>query len=290
MKPMLSATCDDVTSLAYPLLVSPKLDGIRALVLHGQLVSRNLKPIRNHHVFGRFSKPQFDGLDGELILGVHDAEVFRRTTSAVSSYDGCPDVTFMVFDVTGASAGYGWRYQYLQDLPKYPGVQIVPHTVITNVQELTEYETKCLHDGYEGVMIRSLDGPYKQGRATNREGSLLKLKRFSDAEAVVIGFEERMHNANEATTDALGRTERSSHQANMHGRGDLGALIVRGVNGPYEGVEFNIGIGFTDADRTWIWERQNEVLGTECKYKFFPLGSKDAPRFPVFLGWRPMGL
>ncbi len=110
---------------------------------------------------------------------------------------------------------------------------------------------------------------------------LLKLKRFTDAEAEVVGFEERMHNGNEATTNELGRTKRSSHAAGKTGRGDLGALQVR-----YEGVEFNVGTGFTDEDRAAIWADQPAYLGRLAKFKFFSVGVKVAPRHPVFLGWR----
>ena len=113
------------------------------------------------------------------------------------------------------------------------------------------------------------------------EGYLLKLKRFEDAEAVVIGFEERMHNGNEATVSELGRTKRSSHKANKSGRGDLGALVCRTP----EGIEFNIGTGFTDSDRQRIWDSRDQFLGRNAKYKFFPVGVKEAPRHPVFLGW-----
>ena len=46
-KPMLSASVEDVKTLRLPLLGSPKLDGIRAMVRDGVLVSRNMKPIPN---------------------------------------------------------------------------------------------------------------------------------------------------------------------------------------------------------------------------------------------------
>ena len=135
-------------------------------------------------------------------------------------------------------------------------------------------------------MVRSLGGPYKQGRSTEKEGYLLKIKRFEDAEAEVIGFEERMHNGNSATTNALGRTERSSHKENLIGRGDLGALTVKGLQAPYKGVEFNIGSGFDDQERMSIWQNKSEYVGKIVKFRYFPLGSKDRPRFPTFEGWR----
>lgn len=288
MKPMLSATVEDIRALNYPLLASPKLDGIRAVVLNGQLVSRNLKPIRNAHVYSKFSHISMDGLDGELIDGPHDSTVFRRTTSAVSRALGTPEsVKFWVFDVFMPTATFAERQAYLQDRQWPAGVKLVPHVWVHHAHELAMYEEKCLYDGYEGVMLRSPTGPYKQGRSTLNEAYLMKLKQFEDAEAEVIGKEERMHNGNTATTNALGHTERSSHKENMVGRGDLGALVVRGINGKYAGVEFTVGSGFDDAERANLWPL--DLNGRTIKYKFFPMGSKDKPRFPTFLGFRELG-
>jgi hypothetical protein len=132
------------------------------------------------------------------------------------------------------------------------------------------------------LILRDHNEKYKMGRSTASEQGMLKLKRFLDAEAEVIGFQERMHNGNEATTNELGRTSRSSHKSGKSGRGDLGALIVRTP----EGIEFGIGSGFDDNTRQSIWANQDDYLGRLVKYKYFPLGSKDAPRHPVFLGWR----
>ena len=67
----------------------------------------------------------------------------------------------------------------------------------------------------------------------------------------------------------------------MVGKGVMGALRVVGINGRYKDVEFGIGSGFNDEDRKDVWKP-----GDIVKYKYFPLGSKDAPRFPVYLGRR----
>lgn len=294
MKPMLSATCGALGGLAYPLLASPKLDGVRALCLPGVgLVSRNLKPIPNRHVRRCLSDLCLTGLDGELILGdPASPSVFRDTASAVMSHDGEPPVKLHVFDMHGLSAGFSARLNYigsLSGITQHPHVVLVPHVLIKREAQLVDYEQECLRQGYEGVMLRHPDGPYKQGRSTLREGWLMKLKRFNDGEAVVVDCEERLHNANAATTNALGYTERSSHKANMLGRGDLGALVVRAVNGPYEGMTFRIGTGFDDAERADLWTKKRAILGAVVKYKYFPTGSKEAPRFPVFLGFRPEG-
>jgi DNA ligase-1 len=99
----------------------------------------------------------------------------------------------------------------------------------------------------------------------------------------VIGFEEQMHNANEAKTNALGNTERSSHQENMIPMGVLGALIVVDHK---TGVEFNVGTGFTADDRAGIWKQRDVLHGKSITYEYLPYGVKDKPRHPVFLGWR----
>lgn len=290
MKPMLADTCEDPSALRYPVLASPKLDGIRAVVLDGKLVSRNLKPIRNAHVYTKFSHTSMDGLDGELIDGPHDSTVFRRTTSAVSRALGTPEsIKFWVFDVYMPNATFAERQAYLQARQWPDGVKLVPHVWIQDQFQLAAYEEKCLNEGFEGIMVRSPQGPYKQGRSTLREGWLLKVKRFEDAEAVIIGFEERMHNGNTLTTDALGHAKRSSHNENMVGRGDLGALLVRGINGPYAGIEFSVGTGFDDMERDEFWRTRPTLIGRTVKYKYFPMGSKDRPRFPVFLGFRELG-
>lgn len=288
MKPMLSATAETTAGLQYPLLASPKLDGIRALVIDGILVSRNLKPIRNAYVSTQFSLRNLEGLDGELVDGLHDATVFRRTTSAVSRALGRPtDVKFWVFDIYMPNATFEQRQAYLTDHAWPPGVCLVPQVWVHTEHELLLLEEKWLHQGFEGVMLRSAGGPYKEGRSTANEGYLLKLKRFADAEAEIIDKEERLHNGNTATTNALGHTERSSHKANLVGRGDLGALVVRGINGPYAGVEFTVGSGFDDAERASLWAL--DVCGRTIKYRYFPTGSKDKPRFPTFLGFRELG-
>src|SRR5712691_7907552 len=86
-KPMLALSkLPDFRMLKFPLLVSPKLDGIRASVQGGQLVSRSLKPIPNKNVQDLFRNLP-EGIDGELIEGNPSDEPFRRTTSIVMSDD-----------------------------------------------------------------------------------------------------------------------------------------------------------------------------------------------------------
>lgn len=289
MKPMLAGKVEDIENdLAYPVLCSPKLDGVRCLIINGTAFSRNMKPIPNIVVSDILRG--MPAMDGELIVGPPGAkDVFQRTMSGVMSRDGVPKFTYWVFDaLTNAPMGFNARLELAKSYAAASGntVQFVGHKLIKTPEALSEYEASMLLAGYEGVMVRDPMGLYKQGRSTLREGGLLKLKRFEDSEAEVIGFVEKEHNDNEQTRDELGRAKRSSHKAGKRAAGTLGALIVKEVG---TGVQFQIGTGFSESQRSDIWANRTgggSFLGRYAKYRFQPTGVKDAPRFPVFLGWR----
>jgi DNA ligase-1 len=238
-------------------------------------------------------------LDGELIAGDPCApDAYRKTVSMVMADDKPVDrLRYWVFDYfidhgTRDAQNFAARYRTLcGNLTLTSETIIVPHTYIHTAATLTKFEEEHIEAGHEGVMLRSPDGPYKCGRSTTKEGYLLKLKRFADSEAEVIGVVELMHNGNEAKKNALGRTERSTAKAGKTGMGVMGALQVRDVK---TGVEFEIGTGFDATARQDIWMRAEITKDRKqpfktwplVKYKYFAGGSKDKPRFPVFLGWR----
>lgn len=284
-KPMLAATLERAEDLRFPVLASPKLDGIRATVQGGVVLSRSLKPIPNQHVQLLLGSRRFENLDGELIVGdPTDNGCYRRTTSGIMSEDGKPSFTYHVFDRFGP-AGFDVRLHEARGV-RSSMINVVEHQLIEDLDELTEYEQRIVGAGYEGVMLRDPDGWYKQGRSTMREQGLVKLKRFAEDEAVVLGAEELMHNANEAKTNELGYKERSSRRSGLVGAGKLGALHVRGLTGKFKGCEFYIGTGFNDETRRRLWEQRHNLAGHIAAYKYFETGTKDAPRFPVFKWFR----
>lgn len=292
MKPMLSATVESLDQLdgRYPLLASPKLDGVRAIKWGGVVVSRNLKPIPNRHV-QRILGFVPDSIDGELIVGnPTDKDCFRNTTSGVMSIDGEPKVVFYVFD----TANTGWSFEDRQKLLKQwfktltkeqkKYVVVVPQETVHDGLYTADYEDKMLMRGFEGIMLRTKDGVYKYGRSTLKEGYLMKLKQFKDSEAKILSIEELMHNANDLEVDNLGNAKRSSKKAGLVPSGTMGAIVVKDI---HSGVEFNIGAGFTQEQRDLFWKMDLKELKKKIvKYKYFPSGSKDKPRFPVFLGFR----
>lgn len=279
-KPMLASDAD-LSIMRFPVIASPKLDGIRAIVIDGVVMSRSLKPIPNKYVQSLFANCEY--FDGELIVGEPTSDtVYRDTVSHVMAHDKKDfDVRFYVFDhIMQLGKPYTERTVYIPlKSPKH--VKVHEFKVINDGAELFAYETECLAQGYEGLILRDPNSKYKCGRGTAKEQIILKLKRFVDDEATVIGFEERMHNANEKTTNELGRSQRSSHKANLVPMDTLGALHVA-----FNGIEFHIGTGFDDAQRAEIWANKQKYLNRLAKFKHFPIGTKDAPRHPVFLGFR----
>lgn len=297
-RPLLASPApDDLGKLRFPVIASPKLDGIRVF-LHPELgpVTRTLKPVPNDHVRGVLSAPELTGLDGEIVVGSAVApDVFNATTRAVMSKKGTPDFTFWVFDQLGSNLQYfhtdfRTRLAMLRDHrdpiwgEHFPLCRGLEQVELHTLAELEAYEGECLARGFEGVMLRGPHGFYKFGRSTEREGILLKLKRFSDLEALVVGYVGRFRNENAATVNALGLTERSGHKAGMVADDALGALIV---THPKFKLPFQVGSGFDEAGRREIWANREDYVGALARVRYQEIGSTpDAPRFPTFTGWR----
>ncbi len=279
----------------FPVAGSPKLDGIRGIIHNGQVLSNSLKVFPNVFIqqWAKDNADKLQGLDGELIVGdPTDPNVFNNTTGPVRAIASKPDFRFHVFDRwnTGED-NFAKRHEDLvwslvQRDYAIPRVQIVHHTDLNNMDELLSYEQEQLLLGYEGIMLRNLTTPYKFGRSTASGGELVKVKRFVDTEAEVIGFQELYSNQNEATKNEMGNTARSSHKENKVPMDTLGALIVKGKF--KNGFEYtvNIGTGFTAEQRQNFWNNRAKYLGEFVKFKYQEIGTQEAPRTPVFLGWR----
>lgn len=275
------------------LYASAKLDGIRATIIDGRPVSRTLKPIRNRHIQESVDWSMFEGLDGELIVGDAFGEgVFARTSSGVMSEWGLPDWTYWVFDNCLDPTNYGYRFHELCHMSqRWPDIRGGDHLALlhqepikNHINLLEDFEEEVVTIGYEGAIVRWAGAPYKQGRSTLRERYMMKLKRFQDSEARIIGFQELKHNENEATIDGRGLTTRGHSQANKRSAGMLGALRVVDLERPE--WEFNVGTGFDASLRQEIWDNQEAYLGKLISYRYLPVGTIDLPRHPTFKGFR----
>lgn len=283
-KPLLAANFDP-TKAKYPYIATPKIDGIRFLMIDGVAVSRTFKPIRNRYIQKILQEYLPDGIDGELTCG----DTFQSSTSAIMSIDGEPDFKAWIFDYVDPDIDIINPFiKRIQKLEFFMGTKPFKYKlldgghIIHNYDELVNLENIFLEYGYEGVMLRDPNGTYKFGRSTTKENILLKVKRFLDDEAILIDILEKYSNQNPEEKDAFGYVKRSSSLDGMIPTGVAGTLIVRDKNG----LEFGIGTGITDKLRIEIWNNKEKYLGKYVKYKYFPQGVKELPRHPVFLGFR----
>jgi DNA ligase 1 len=279
-KPLLSATLEDPLRLTWPVLLSPKLDGLRCVIKDGMALSRNLKPFRNKYVQEQLSGLP-EGLDGELIVGEpNKGNVLGRTQSGIMSADGEPDFTYHIFDrFDNPDRAFKARHWSLHDV-RHSRVKVVPHTETSTMAQFIDYEQTVIDLGYEGVMIRGIYGHYKFGRATHNDQLLWKFKRFRDGEALVTGVEEGVHNGNEATIDELGHTKRSSHKAGMVGSGRVGTILATDQS---TGQQLRISPGeMTQDEREFFWAHQDKLVGHVITFKTFDYGALNVPRFSTF--------
>lgn len=276
-KPMLADPVNwDICT--FPKAISRKLDGIRAVVIDGVAYGRSLKPIPNKFIQAQIGN--LHGYDGELIVGAaNDLMTYRNSTSGVMSVEGEPNFTFHVFDRWDVDGPWHERYAQLAEGER---VKIVPHITVHSVDDAQGMAEQFIAEGYEGAMLRCPKSPYKHGRATTKQGWLLKVKEWETREMRAESMTERMHNTNEATRNALGYIERSSAKDGKVGLGTMGTLVGRDLE---SGVPMEVGTGFTDDERAWFWSR--DVAGLIVKYRCMKYsGGYDKPRMAVYEGLR----
>jgi len=301
-RPILGVAYEKLKSVKFPVIASSKIDGIRCLTLDRAdgpnvlclPVCRSLKPIPNIEIRTKMGIMLSPGLDGELVTytngkldpfygvgGIQSkimAHNWHNVEFKLMVFDYCHHLGFPHVGFT----------QRLRDLNNWHSSQyltmihILEQHTCNNLEELEEFEARCVAEGHEGICFRTPDSPYKFGRSSPKEQYLVKMKRFQTSEAEVIGVYEEMANNNPTSLNALGYAERSSHKKQMVGKGTLGGLEVRTP----EGVEFSIGSGFNAIQRDEFWKLSPTLIGKIVQYKHQPHGAAEKPRIPIFLGFR----
>jgi ATP-dependent DNA ligase len=164
-------------TLTYPVYVQPKLDGIRCLVYEkdGETVFQS----RNHTFFQSF--PHIKAITGLVLDGElynHDLE-FQDITSMVrkKNHPDLGKLEYHVYDVIGEGT-------FEERLTQFKGLPFSVETKkVFNVDEVEAYHDACVKRGYEGIMIRTPSGLYRQTRSKD----LLKYKHFKTEEFKVVG-------------------------------------------------------------------------------------------------------
>jgi DNA ligase-1 len=231
-------------------LVSEKCDGARALWDGRSLCFRSGLPVAAPAWFT--ARLPAVALDGELWLG---RGRFESLSGAVRRRQ--PDdaewrqIRYMVFELPEAPGSFMQRAARIETLARaaaWPQLVAVAQVAVADRAALQARLKAVVEAGGEGLVLHRADAPYFTGRGS----ALLKLKPLHDAEAVVV-----------------------AHLPG-HGKhaGRLGALRVRAP----DGTEFQIGTGFSDAQRA-----QPPRIGAVITYTHRGVTAGEVPRFASFL-------
>lgn len=293
----------NISRLVFPYQASFKYDGWRIFEYNGEASTRSLKTTEPKNIYTRARMAELYravklhsrivGLDGELMDGdvtAHDG--MSRATSAFGSFDGQPDLQYRIFDsYQYADQPFQERLRRLEDnltqflADEFPWAKLVPHDTIHDLDQMWAYMNQEMALGAEGIMLRKPQGRYKWGRSTIIEGLLIAVKKWETAEGVILNVYEQMANLNEARINALGRTERSSHQANLEGKGTFGGAELQ-ANGWTETFRCGNGPGLDAAMRAQLWRIRDQLPGKIVTFRYQAEGSKDRPRFPQWMTLR----
>lgn len=230
--------------------VSEKLDGVRAYWNGEHLISRQGN---RFHSPAWFTKdfPE-EPLDGELWMG---RGRFSEVSGAVRKLQPVAaewrQIQYRIFDLPASEAPFSDRVAHMRRL-----LEPSPSTYLSMIEQRRATSQEALMarldqvvaSGGEGLMLHRGDSLYHAGRTDD----LLKVKRYQDAEAVVVGY-----------TAGQGKYE-----------GMLGALVVK----LEDGRELKLGTGFSDEERA-----TPPTIGSRVTYKYFGLTSTGLPRFASFM-------
>jgi len=230
--------------------VSEKYDGVRAIWNGNQLVSRGGNIYHAPKWFvENFPKQK---LDGELWFGRQQFELVVSTVrDKIPDDEAWKKIKFMVFDMPELTTSFDDRLKQMKTTIKIintPWVQTVRQWKVANHSTLMSELEKITKAGAEGLMLHKGSSLYKG----KRNGDLLKVKLYQDAEAVVV--------------------------KHIRGKGKysdmLGAMVVEMPNG----TQFKIGSGFTDLQR-----KTPPEIGKTITYQYRGKTKNGIPRFATFL-------
>ena len=249
----------DGKPIKFPVRVDPKIDGMRCLIIIQNGEGRAYTREGNSLPQVQFICDQIAALghNGRVFDGELFADTWGKTLTLTKTEHDIDrrELMFYCFDsisIDEWNSGKSTQKQYtrLVDIDA-PNVKMVQGISIGSQEDLMRYYDKCLEQGFEGVMIKD---PYA-GYECKRSKAWMKLKPEETIDYPVVGLFE-----------GVGRL-----------RGTLGGITLKKPNGD----ELGVGSGFTDAMRTELWNRGEELIGKMCEVKYQP-GREGAAEFAVF--------
>jgi DNA ligase-1 len=252
--------------------VEPKLDGIRcfAIVENGSalLYARSGKLISNFDsTIGAELALLPDGCYDGGIMGEDFIALMRQayrkesidvSGSYLALFDFLPMEEWRAREpITSCRDRYSILRFVLKPISidwKY--LKLVKRRVIgANYSEIQKLHDEFVASGYEGAMVKDPDAPYKFGRGPE----VMKLKAFHDVDLKIEGL--------------LEGTGRHS--------GKLGSVVV-----VYNGVDVQVGSGFSDELRETIWATPGSFVGRMIEVRYQEVTPDGSLRFPTFVCFR----
>jgi DNA ligase-1 len=278
-------TFDDIT---YPMYSSPKLDGIRCLVINGELLSRNGKPIRNKELYSDFEKILAFSVAKHVVFDCeiysHDLS-FQEHQSIIMSYDAPTKGMFDLHCITHMDLEDWNNYAP----PCFNNIALtwlvhklvpIPQVFVETPEEAAVLHQQYLRAGYEGSILRNPKLGYKHGRTTRLENWAYKFKELIEYTGVITECipMSRLKPGVARTENAFGNLERTYRAEDYETVPILGAFRVKLPSG----VECNIGTwkGLTQVVRIKLWEERDSMIGKTIKFTGQHCGIKDVPRTP----------
>ena len=230
--------------------VSEKLDGVRGYWNGKQLLTRKGNIINAPAWFTQNWPKQ--AIDGELWIA---RQQFEQVSAIVRQHKAADTkwkkVRFMIFDLPTHKGDFSTRIQNMQLLVQQvnsPYFHNIAQKKFISTQALFTHLDHIVDQGGEGLMLHHQNAFYKTGRTKQ----LMKLKKYQDAEAIVIAH----------------------HQGKGKYKDKLGAITVVTP----AGLQFKIGSGFTDKQRA-----NPPPIGSQITYKYFGKTQKGTPKFASFM-------
>ena len=252
--------------------VEPKLDGIRcfAIVENGgvKLYARSGKVISN---FDGTIAPELlklgDGCyDGEL-MGTDFIALMRQayrkedkdvTGTYLCLFDYLP---IEEWNSKQSAMDCNERFETLLDKMTDSNINLALVQPVDRVEiaadydEIKEQHDEYVRDGFEGAMVKFCDAPYKFGRGYE----VMKLKAFHDVDLPI-----------DSLLEGTGKHE-----------GKLGSVVVN-----FNGVDVQVGSGFSDDLRESIWSDHEAYLGRMIEVRYQEVTPDGSLRFPTFVCFR----
>lgn len=309
-KPLLAPNNEvNLNEINYPLLASTKLDGIRVIFYKGQILTRSLKKLLNKQLNIKFEALRKYSEDYNLIL---DGEIYSHelTFQEIISFCMTQDfedkksikkygeikqipksLKFYCFDaIRNDEFDKDFSLRYAENVLKveraFPRLAIsVFHKQVKNEQEVENYFEEVLKEDYEGLILRSLNGRYKCGRGTLKEGIIYKVKKFRTVDAKILDIVQatEVNPDVEKKTNELGRSCTSHKKNDRHLIEKASAFVV-----DYHGQNLKVTLSMTDVAKKHVWNNQNEYINKWVEYKYMAIGMKEGglPRHPTTIRMR----